>query len=500
VYYRSNDYSERLRDYHAAVINSQNELEEIEALSSLQPRIYRTPAVGSILVGGIEDRLSSEITINHRRIPAEFEGSKTQLNQFTGVLRTFDYADVVTILLTLLAFLLSYDAVSGEKERGLLNLTLSNSIPRHRILFGKLFGALLPLIFSLTAGMLVGILILLILPGVQISSDVIIRICLIFLASLIFLSLMLLLGIIVSSVTRHSFISLICLMFLWVLFVFIIPGMSQYTSLQLKTVTSKRNINDQIFQLENELNEKIADYRKTIQPQRTFASMSGGILTIHGNPPETVEYYRQLNAYAIPLQIEYAQHISSVERQQIDDLIKQAKLATFLSAISPTSIYKMISAALAGTDRADYENFLNAARSYRLQIIDYIKSQGGFSSDKYFMQYDYNPTDEELRLSRETTQLFQKMEPLYQQPDSQEELQKLYQRFREIREQISQYYEDFPLEVRKLDLSDMPRFQYTPLDISKDLKRSLWNLGLLIFFNILGFLIAHVSFLRYDVR
>jgi len=228
--------------------------------------------------------------------------------------------------------------------------------------------------------------------------------------------------------------------------------------------------------------------------------MSSGILTIHGNPPETVEYYRQLTAYAIPLQIEYAQRLWNMEKQRIDELNKQAKLANVLSAISPTTIYKMILAALAGTDQADYENFLNVARTYRLQLIDYIKSLGGFSSDKYFMQYDYNPTDEEIRLFREITQLFQKMESLYQQPDSQEELQRLYQRLREIRGQLYQYYEDFPLEARKLDLSDMPRFQYTPLDISKDLKRSLWNLGLLIFLNILGFLIAHVSFLRYDVR
>lgn len=504
TYYRSINFSERLREYNTAVINSQNDMEQIEALSLLQPKVHKPPVLGSVFVEGIERKLGTETTISHRYIPAVSQGGKI-LNQFAGVFRTFDFSDVAVILLTLLAFLLSYDAVSGEKERGLLGLSLSNSIPRHHILLGKFSGGLLSLMFSLTAGMLAGILIMLLVPDIQVSWDFIFRIGLIFFASLVFLSLMLLLGIIASSITHQSFLSLIFLMFIWVLFAFIIPRVANYSVLQIKTITSKREVNDQISQFNIEMNRKISDYKKTIQPQRSFAAMNGapdngGMLTIYGNPPETVEYYRQLCAYACPQQIEYAQLFWNLERKRIDDLDKQAKLAEALSSVSPTAIYKRVLAALAGTSRASYENFINSARNYRLQIIDYIKSQGGFSSDRFFMQYDYEPTEQELRLSREFSRLYKDFIYARQQPISEKDLKRVMQIAMQARKQFYQYYKDHPLKARKLDLSEMPRFQFTHLDISHDLKRSMWNLGLLIFLNIFGFLIAHVAFLKYDVR
>lgn len=506
VYYRSNTYSEQLIDHNAAVINNQNEIEQIEALSLLQPHVYRPPAISSVFVEGIEKNLGSEITITHRSIPVASQSGKALLNQFAGIFRTFDFSDVVVILLSLLAFLLSYDAVTGEKERGLLSLTLSNSIPRHHILLGKYLGGLLPLIFSLTAGMLVGILIMLLIPAVQITWDLVYRIILIYFASLAFLSLMLLLGIIVSSVTYQSFLSLIILLFIWVLFVFIIPKVGEYTALQLKTVPSRRWVNDQISQLRDELDRKTADYRMTIQPQGVSASMRGspyrGGMLVPDNPPEIVEYYRQLCAYAIPLQMEYAQLFRNIEQQRIDSQYEQAKLAAILSAVSPAAIYKKGLAALAGTDRAGYEYFLNAARIYRQQIIDYIKSRGGFSSDLYFMQYDYNPTEEELRLRREVSRIQQEGMSLMQQSVSRSgpEMQRLQEQYLHAQEQLKQYSIAHPIMARKLDLSDMPEFQYFPYNPSSDLKRSMWSLGTLVFLNIFSFLVAHVAFLKYNVR
>jgi len=299
--------------------------------------------------------------------------------------------------------------------------------------------------------------------------------------------------------------SLIFLLFIWVLFVFIVPRTAQYSALQLKTVTSKRGINEQITQLKNEMNHKISDHQKTIQPQRLFAGMNnqgdkGFMLTTYGNPPQTVEYYRQHFAYAGPLQIEYAQRFWNIERQRIDGLKKQEKLAEALSAFSPTSIYKRLSAAVTGTDRANYEGFLNTARRYRLEIIDYIESQGGFSSDRYFMQYDFNPTETERRLSNEYARIYQQAMSAMQQPENQQELQNLMQQAQQTVQQLQKYYQDHPLEARKVDLSGMPGFRFSPPAISYDMIRSMLGLGLLIFFNILGFLVAHVAFLKYDVR
>ena len=73
-----------------------------------------------------------------------------------------DLTFIVTILMSLIALILTYDAVSGEKEEGTLKLMLANSVPRSKIILAKVAGAGLtlvgPMLVSLAAGMLVIIL------------------------------------------------------------------------------------------------------------------------------------------------------------------------------------------------------------------------------------------------------------------------------------------------------------------------------------------------------
>ena len=73
-----------------------------------------------------------------------------------------DLTFIVTILMSLVALILTYDAVSGEKEEGTLKLMLANSLPRSKLILAKVAGAGLtlvgPLVVSLAAGMLVVLL------------------------------------------------------------------------------------------------------------------------------------------------------------------------------------------------------------------------------------------------------------------------------------------------------------------------------------------------------
>jgi len=52
----------------------------------------------------------------------------------------FDFLFIVTIIMSLLAILFSYDTISGERQSGTLRLVIANSISRTKILFGKFIG------------------------------------------------------------------------------------------------------------------------------------------------------------------------------------------------------------------------------------------------------------------------------------------------------------------------------------------------------------------------
>jgi hypothetical protein len=51
-----------------------------------------------------------------------------------------------------------------------------------------------------------------------------------------------------------------------------------------------------------------------------------------------------------------------------------------------------------------------------------------------------------------------------------------------------------------VDFNTMPKFQERDLALSQSLKLAIWDIGLLVLFNLVFFAASFVSFLRYDVR
>jgi ABC-type transport system involved in multi-copper enzyme maturation permease subunit len=57
----------------------------------------------------------------------------------------------------------------------------------------------------------------------------------------------------------------------------------------------------------------------------------------------------------------------------------------------------------------------------------------------------------------------------------------------------------FPKEYHG-DMSDFPKFVMPPIPIKDSIKASGWNITILVLWNIVLFLTAHVAFLKYDIR
>ena len=65
---------------------------------------------------------------------------KSRSTQSSGFL---DLEFIVLIVLSLFAILFTYDAISGEKERGTLRLSFAGPVARHTYMTGKLLGSFL---------------------------------------------------------------------------------------------------------------------------------------------------------------------------------------------------------------------------------------------------------------------------------------------------------------------------------------------------------------------
>ena len=145
----TNDYKARLKDYRTGVALNEENLKHVPVYSFLAPRVFKKPSPLSIFVSGIERETGSYADINHRDIPASLRGGLIK-NEFSHMFSFFDLSSIVMIIFTLLAILLSYNAITGEKEEGMLSLALANAVPRYKILLGKYLGILTTLAVPLT--------------------------------------------------------------------------------------------------------------------------------------------------------------------------------------------------------------------------------------------------------------------------------------------------------------------------------------------------------------
>jgi len=135
----------------------------------------------------------------------------------------FDFLFIVTIIMSLLAILFSYDTISGERQSGTLRLVIANSISRTKLLFGKLVGGAASLLIPFILSLLVGALYISINPVIQWDGSA-------------------WAGLMISTFSRYPATSILNCLFLWVLLILVIPNMCPHISAQLCRIPSIKEI------------------------------------------------------------------------------------------------------------------------------------------------------------------------------------------------------------------------------------------------------------------
>ena len=452
-------YQERLKTYNENFAYNESELHKVAIYKNITPTIYRRPSVLSVFSEGLEKQLGNSATINYSEVP-EITGAAA--NHYLSIFSIFDASLIFKIVVSVLALLVAYDAISGERERGTLRLMLSGTAARYQVLLGKLLAGLMVLVVLVTITFILGLVILLSFPMVDLAGADWICIGFMFIASLVFIAMMYNLGLLFSCLARRSAISLVLGLFMWIIFVAVIPNGSVYLATQILPVESEDKVNEQIALLQRDAQR---EFRREFQNSgRSFQSGTsrndkpgkGGFG--HGYVRSCNKAFMEngLIQYGIgaPIEIKYADKYSEVEYGRLRSLFEQTRLADNLSRISPISLYENVMSALAGTDMASFRYFINGVKAHRNDIVEYIRSRtNNFTSPSFFTPCTMEETE---------------LHPI----DN---------------------------DAPPLDLRDLPRFVYKA-DIVGSLRKVIPDLALLVFGSVLFFALAFVAFLRYDVR
>jgi ABC-type transport system involved in multi-copper enzyme maturation permease subunit len=496
TYVASEDFNLRLQSYRTKVRENQNALRTVNVYSYLQPNLVRPPEPLGILDQGYDTKLGTDVNIALYRIPNQATGAYRG-NEYMSVFRGLDLTTIVKVVLGLLALLLMFDAVSGEKEDGTLKLALSNSVSRATLLLGKYFGGLVTLFVPLFLSLIIGLLIILFQADVNLGGSDWARIGGVFLSYLGYLSLMLLLGLFISMVAHRASVSLVICLFVWLASVFILPNAAtSYSSTALAGETSEQTINSQVNRLAQERDRVIGEQRDPWLDSRNgyvpLLTRSQGYSTIvmRFGTPRYYDKAAQHYAFRSEQDLNYAQKIFSV-RQQYDAQLREASgVEAGLSYASPAYILERLANSFAGTSINDYDRFLNATRNYRNQFITYLQSKNALSSWRWF-------TDDPSNTRGWIEQLGFNPETINEQNLGQVMMSASPDRMTQL------FGAPGELDInpdRVLDLSDLPSFIYTSPGVGEIVARSAVDLGLILGLNLLLFAASFVLFLRYDVR
>jgi len=438
VYTGINNYQAELKEHSAAVALNKKNLESQQSygqLAGIGTRVNRKPQVLSTIISGIWEAVGRVAEVNIVWDPSMIE-SKYSSNPIFAVFGPLDLSFIVKIVLSLFAILFTYDAIVGEKERGTLKLSLSYKVPRDRLILGKAIGGFVSLLIPLVIPLILGLLLLMIYPNISLSGNDWLRIGIICLMFLLYLSVFFTLGLFISSRTTRSSTSFLILLFIWVTFVTVIPKASVMIAGQIKPITSVHEITaqkDAYFQeIQKEAGEEWRQYRKeNPRPGKD-------------KPEEQKKWDEKVRKWSEEFRGRLLGKIeeqnAALERDYQMKMRQQQRLAVNLSRISPASALMFASMSLGRTGVSEHERFLNSVKAYKPIFTKWINKK--MSSP--------------------------------QPPQAGEQT--------------------------KLDLSDMPQHEFTPEEFSESMVRMLPDLFLMVFLIILFFVGAYVSFIRYDVR
>jgi ABC-type transport system involved in multi-copper enzyme maturation permease subunit len=496
------DYKDQMRLYQLDRDNAAQAMKQVRVYSMLRPEIVNAPEPLSVFCRGISHNVGNRVKIWLGEKPLFAEGkSATQDNPFLGAFFSMDFITIVIIIMSLLAFIFSYDICPREKEDGTLKMQLSNSISRAKIIAGKVTGIFLTLLPILIFCYLLGSLIILFSTDISFSSHDWGRVILLFLASILYLSIFIFIGLFISTRIKSSITSVIVCLFFWVFFVFIVPNLSVYLAENFIQVQSRESLNSSIQELENEFYKKSEDYSKTIEEPDCwdnwyYSSSEDGAQECYGCSKSLFEWYRLNKIYSEPLRIDYADKKWAFQKAYLASLDHQRQFAEQIALISPSAMFRSIAASLCQTDFHWHQRFMDQARAYRLTFIRFFQDKNMFASYRYFTAQDpasFMTADEIVR--RRTGEEFQSMQELDAWSAKQSDWRLAFKKLTKVA-----IPGEKPEDHNYLDISDVPVFQPQEDLLFSGLSSVLIQIGLIFIGCVLLFYFSFLAFIKYDVR
>jgi ABC-type transport system involved in multi-copper enzyme maturation permease subunit len=483
VYTGIRTYENRLAQYETDVKAAEEVYEKSQVYSQVNPLVVKPVSPLSIFSKGISEQTGSKVKLDRKEKPV-FSSDVVSLNEnpFMGGFMSLDFATALTVLLSLLGILFSYNMLSREKEQGTLKLALSNPVSRSVFFLGKITGIFLTLLPILAICFLVILLIIQLSPSVHFTAGDYGRIATLILMSLVYFAFFVFLGGFISSRSKSSVTSIILNLFIWCFLLFLLPNAATYLGKNITPTEDFKQMKLNLRQINGDLWKRLEDVEKTLEEEglayegyrmNNGGDYDGGLLILF-TIKKTMAYERRKKEIVNPILLENCDRKWAIQSDYLQKVYRQEKTVRYLSCISPAGIFKQVAAALCRTGMDGEVHFMDQTRQF--QDVYY----GHFVKNKIYSSYAYFTPQKESEF-----------------PDDWDEAVSQQNKWQKEAKPESTFDTS---SFGYLDTQSLPRFAYAPPTLGADLSAQLYLIAGILITCVLLFWFSFVSFIKYDVR
>jgi ABC-2 type transport system permease protein len=408
--------------------------------------------IGNILKAAMPP-LPSEVLV--RGLSADVNLSEFDNDPLPVMFPLVDLVFVVTILMSLVALIFAYDAVSGEKEDGTLKLVLANGLARPKVILAKIAGGGLTLLVPYVMSLVVGLLVILVHPGVAWGAADWGALGLGTLGAFFYVMLFYALGVFISARHHASSASIMTSLLVWVLFVLVVPSLSPYIASFLSPTPSRIQVEREAHRLgdteRDDLGRKLeAERMRDVTAKYPILAENlsdADRKRLAERDPAAHEAF-EARRKAVQGAWDEANRIQGDKIEAVRNAAArkeqaQTGLARTISMISPLAVFTYLATDLTSTGMRNDEYFGRVGGVWDRAFWDYARK---------------------------------KIADL------------------QARDPTADWWNT------AVDMSDRPRFEYREEALGARVQAALPGFVLLLGYGLVFFVLAYVSFLRYDVR
>ena len=409
-------HPDKVRRYSEKVTTDQNKLQSETDLYQLLKKgpgkLYKRPSALSFIADGGDAFLPGSGTTNwgswsrstgfgSRQVKVrsiwsiDYPTANPNARDFRPKATKIDWVFIITYLLSFIPLLFTFDALSGERERGTLRLCLANPISRPALLVGKFLGTLITVLIPFYFAVLLNLSVVSLDSWTQLEAADWGRLGMIMLIASGYASIFIAVGLMVSASTRDSRISLVSLLIVWVALVVFMPStlgtlatkwMSPVQTAHQREM-AKRSALDQINE---DFDERMRNKRETRSPA---ANLLNEIEELWKTAPEEAKKLAKENEEQLRLAM--AQLASQkagpeelriraelvnrdvevrerLNREHLSAQLAQVQRARMVTRFSPAAIVQYALESMTGTGLNRHLQFLDGVDIHIRQFRNFI--------------------------------------------------------------------------------------------------------------------------------